>query len=237
VVARALLGVKHVSVFQAEQRVKFMARWEAQVKFPVFDMLVMDRTVLFPKAAGLNSCMGHGLVRCGLSRTLDYREHYRSMLEKVTEFVETEHRRRLLTAEGRALWTELSSSGLVKGELVNVLSKLSFDNVRNVVLLLADQLCWCGLKVPTRSCPYCHQKFTTAHFFSCSRFFVQDAGWSIFVNLCRAESWEDLVDYIFDVLAKWVTETNLFRASFRLNVLEYRALCCDPLRVSFRWYL
>ncbi len=235
VVACALLGIKHVSVFQVEQRAKFMLRWETHGKFPVFDMFFTDRAFLFPCSLGLNARMGQVLVQCGLSRTLDYREHYKSIVTAVTNKRETEHRRALLMAEGRALWTELCPDGFVKPELKIVLSNLTHENLRNIVLLFADQLCWCALKVQTRSCPNCHEKFTTAHFFSCSRFFVQESGWRIFVGLCRTELWEDLVDFSFEILTKWVTEMNVFRPNFRLNVLEYRNLCRDPVHASFRW--
>jgi hypothetical protein len=237
VVACAMLGIKHVKIFQMEQRIKFLSRWEAGATFPVFNMLVCDRAVLFPRSVGLNARLGQVLVSIGVSRTIDYREHYQSIKAGLLANVETEHRTRLLATEGRAVWTELSQDGLLGNDLKISLSKLTYETVRIVVLLFADVLCWSALRIPTRTCPTCKSKFTTSHFFSCPRFFRSEQGWRIFVSLCRAGSWDDVMDFIFDVMVKWVTETHYFRPSFRLNVLEYESLCRDPYRASFRWHL
>jgi hypothetical protein len=83
----------------------------------------------------------------------------------------------------------------------------------------------------------CDSKFTTSHFFTCSRFFTQDSGWKILVELCRTESWEDVMDFIFEILRKWVEETTFFNASFRLYVFEYVNLRTDVARSAFRWHV
>jgi hypothetical protein len=58
VVAVSLLGLKHVKVFQVEQRVKFLVRWESNPGSPVFSALLADRTLLFPSGEGLNAGLG-----------------------------------------------------------------------------------------------------------------------------------------------------------------------------------
>jgi hypothetical protein len=45
------------------------------------------------------------------------------------------------------------------------------------------------------------------------------------------------VDFIFAVFRKWVEDTNLFRASFRLHVLEYTNVSTDCVHMAFRWNL
>jgi hypothetical protein len=235
VVAMAMLGVKHVSSFQFEQRSKFLIRWEKNERFPVFEALAADRIKLFPIGVGLNARLGEVLHSVGLLRTMDFCEHYREIKAVVGARAEAEHRGRLLSAEGRAFWTVLSPDGYQSFELKQVLSELSFEALRVVVLLFADILCWTALRKPNRVCPFCKGKFTSAHFFSCSIFFSGTSAWPKFVELCKAESWEDVLDCSFEVLQKWVTETNLFKDDFRLHVLEYENLSRDVYSVSFRW--
>jgi hypothetical protein len=234
-VALAMLGVKHVEIFQFEQRSKFLLRWESQERFPVFEALVTDRIELFPRGTGLNAKYGEVLVNLGLLRTMDFREHYRDIRSALEGRVDAEHRGRLLEAEGRALWTVLGQGGYLGNGLKQAMSRLSYECCRIVALFLADVLCWTALRRPDRSCPSCHAKFTSSHFFSCPRFFTQARAWVVFVELCRTESWEDVLDCLFDVLHRWVTNTDLFRAQFRLNVLEYENLCQDGYHAAFRW--
>jgi hypothetical protein len=144
-------------------------------------------------------------------------------------------KRHSFKTEGRVFWTEFGECGTMPFGLKQALSQVSFEVARILLLLLGDSLCWSALKSPTRKCPHCSSKFTTEHFFSCQRFFAQDAGWRIFVGLCRTDSWEDFVDFVMTVLKKWVHETPLFRPAFRLCVQEYENLCIDPVRVAFRW--
>jgi hypothetical protein len=60
-------------------------------------------------------------------------------------------------------------------------------------------------------------------------------GWKKLVGFCRAESWEDFVDFVMSTLRDWVEETPLFRPNFRLHVQEYVNLCVDVSHVAFRW--
>jgi hypothetical protein len=140
-----------------------------------------------------------------------------------------------LATEGRAFWTELGHGASLPVELKQAASKISHENTRILFLLLADMLCWSALKKPTRTCSFCDEKFTTHHFFTCSQFFAGERGWMIFVALCRAESWDDLIDFIFHVLEKWVSETTFFKPAFPLSVLEFTNLCTDPVHGAFRW--
>jgi hypothetical protein len=235
VVAAALLNVKHVHVFQLEQRLKFLRRWEQHESYPVFEMLLTDRCFLFPRGVGLNSGLGETLANLGLLRTLDYSLHSQQIQEAMRAEKSLNHRERLLATEGRAFWTELSADGFCSNGLKQVLAKLHFESLRVFVLLLADMLCWTALKKPTRVCPTCSEKFTSAHFFSCPRFFINSSGWVTLVKLCQTESWVDVLDYVFEVLRKWVSDTTLCRANFRLHVLEYETLCEDALHGAFRW--
>jgi hypothetical protein len=237
VVAKAFLNVKHVLTFQMEQRIKFFVRWETKVESPAFDALFTDRVHLFPKGEGLNSKLGDVLVSLDLSRTLDYRDHSQVIIRLLSQKLGTELRGQLWATEGRAFWTELGSDGFLNEEIKTLISFLSPEAARIIFLLFADMLCWSALKKPTRDCPFCHAKFTTAHFFSCSNFFHQESAWRIFIGFCQARSWEDVIDFVFDVLRKWVMETDLFVASFRLHVLEYENLCTDASRVGFRWHI
>ncbi len=234
-VAMACLGVKHVKIFQFEQRVKFLSRWEQGEKYPVFDMLFCDRAHLFPLGSGLNGRFGKVLANLGLLVTIDFTANYRSIHEALTLALSAEHRGRLLSAEGRALWTELGSDGYLSIQLKQVLSDLCHESLRIVIMFFADMLCWSSLKQPSRKCPTCSGKFTSAHFFTCSQFFSNEHGWNILVNFCRAEAWTDLIDYIFHILQKWVVSTPLFRDSFKIAVLEYEPLCGDIVHAAFRW--
>jgi hypothetical protein len=235
VVAVAMLGIKHVSLFQFEQRTKFLVRWEKMARFPVFEALANDRIDLFPRGVGLNARFGEVLGSLGLLRTMDYCEHYREIRTALAGRVDVDHRTGLLATEGRAFWTILSPDGYLGVGLKQALARLSFESLRIVTLLFADALCWSALKNPNRLCPVCKVKFTSAHFFSCPQLFVQASAWNIFVELCRTEAWDDVVDCIFDVLYKWVTGTAFFRENFRLNVLEYENLCRDEYHAAFRW--
>jgi hypothetical protein len=191
--------------------------------------------VLFPKGVGLNSQLGQVFVDHGISRTIDYTTHAHEIVPKLTAAIETERRTRLFSAEGRAFWTELGEDASLPPGFKQVLARLLFEANRIVTLLLADCLCWSALKRPLRLCPFCKEKFTTFHFFACPQFFRNEQGWKILVGLCRAESWEDVPDFIFTVLAKWVSETSVCRADFRLHVSEYVNLCSDVAHVAFRW--
>jgi hypothetical protein len=235
VVAMALLGVKHVKVFQLEQRTKFLVRWEKRECFPVFEALVVDRSDLFPTGVGLSANYGEVLADLDLVRTLDYCDHFRDIRSTLETRVGTEHRRALFEAEGRAFWTLIGPEGLMCEELKQVLSRLTFESFRIIVLLFADALCWTVLRRPSRSCPFCKLKLCSSHFFSCSHLFHGEHVWMTFVRLCQAGSWEDVVDLVFHILQKWVSSTGIFRDHFRLHVLEYENLCRDDYRAAFRW--
>jgi hypothetical protein len=235
VVAMAMLDIKHVSVFQFEQRSKFLLRWEKQERYPVFEALAADRIDLFPRGVGLNAKYGEMLHSLDLLRTFDFSEHYREIKTKLEARVGTRHMEGLLAAEGRAFWTILAPGGHLSNPLKQVLSRLAFECLRIVCQFLADTLCWTALRRPNRSCPFCKQKFTMAHFFSCPHFPTQNCAWTVFVEFCRVEAWEDVIDLIFYVLQTWVTSTDLFRDDFRLHVLEFENLCEDVNRAAFRW--
>jgi hypothetical protein len=234
VVAMAMLGVKHVRIFQLEQRTKFLVRWEKMERYPVFEALASDRIDLFPRGVGLSACLGEVLVSLDLLRTMDYCEHFREIRTVLTERVDVERRAGLLAAEGRAFWTVLSPDGHLGAGLKRALSRLPFESVRIVALLFADALRWSALRSPNRSCPTCDEKFSSSHFFSCPRFFFQASAWRVFVELCRVEAWEDVLDCIFDVLRRWAG-TNLFRDNFNLTVMEYENLSADEYHIAFRW--
>lgn len=119
---------------------------------PVFDALLIDRDTLFALRVGMNASLGRVLVDLGLSRTLDYRSHTPHILMRLTEKIETERRRRLFEAEGRAFWTELGPTASLPATFKQVLTKLSPESVRIFTLLLADALCWSALKKPTGTC-------------------------------------------------------------------------------------
>ncbi len=235
VVAMAMLDVKHVAVFQLEQRLKLLSRWERSSDSPAFDALVHDRVTLFPKGYGLNALLGEVLVDLNLSRTLDYRVHAPHVLTAMKARIDSEQRQGLLSTEGRAFWTELGPTGSLPHMLRIALSKVSFEANRILLLLFADALCWSSLKKPSRKCPSCDLKFTTDHFFCCPRFFVQESGWRTLMGLCRSEAWEDLIDFIFLVLRKWVEDASFFRPDFRLHVMEYENICEDAVHAAFRW--
>jgi hypothetical protein len=235
VVAVSLLGVKNVALFQTEQRIKLLSRWENNRDSPVFDALFVDRAFLFPCSVGLNAALGETLGTLDLSRTLDYRSHTPVIISQLQARIDMERRERLLMTEGRVFWTEFGECGTMPLGLKQALSQVSFEVARILFLLLGDSLCWSALKSPSRKCPHCSSKFTTEHFFSCQRFFAQDAGWRTFVALSRTDAWEDFLDFVMTVLKKWVLETPLFRPTFRLHVQEYENLCIDPVHSAFRW--
>jgi hypothetical protein len=89
------------------------------------------------------------LVELGISRTIDYRSHAPEILSMLTDRIDTDRRGRLLSTEGRAFWTELGPSASLPPAFKQVLSRLSFESARIIVLLLADSLCWSSLKKPT----------------------------------------------------------------------------------------
>ncbi len=236
VVACALMGIKDLTVFQTQQRFKFLLRWELRTgNGPVFSSLVLDRCVLFPQGVGLNACLGDILAAAMISRTIDYKIHADSVCSLLEAQKATEHRGKLFSTEGRAFWTELGPTGTLPPAFKQAISRLPFEQARIVFLLFGDMLCWAALKCPTRKCPTCSSKFSTEHFFSCPQIFAHDQGWRTFVQLCRVESWSDVVDLIFAVLRKWVDETSYFRANFRLHILEYVNMSESVEHVAFRW--
>jgi hypothetical protein len=235
VVAVSILDVRHVKLVQMETRSKSLSRWESVLDNPVFDALYTDRLSLFPIGCGLNASLGDSLVEMGISPTIDFKTHAPAIISTTRERLEVERRQRLLETEGRALWTELGAEGRLHYGLKRVLSRISYESTRIVLLLFADMLCWTSLKKSSRICPTCKTKFTTCHFFSCSKLFPHEQAWRILIQLCRTESWEDVVDLIFAVLSKWVEETPWFRPDFKLHVQSFQNLCRDPNHCAFRW--
>ncbi len=67
--------------------------------------------------------------------------------------------------------------------------------------------------------------------------FHQDHGWAVLVGFIRTESWVDLVDYVFEVLRRWTTDTMLFKENFRLHVLEQELICGNIHHMAFRWFV
>jgi hypothetical protein len=57
--------------------------------------------------------------------------------------------------------------------------------------------------------------------------------WPVFISLCQSGSWQDVVDIIFEVLKKWVSETSVFKPLFLLSVLEYaKPFDPNPFRIN-----
>jgi hypothetical protein len=220
VVASAIIGAREVRVFQLEQRLKFLLKLEGNPRSPAFSALVYDRVVLFRRGCGLNALLGRQLTVLDVLPTIDYRVHFQDIVHAMRRWVGTEHRERLLSASGRAFWVELAQSGFLPTELRSVLADLTYEQVRIVILFFADSLGWTSLQTNSKKCE-CGAKFISEHFFSCSRSFLSGREWACLLSIWQCQAWLDFIELLFDVLARWVRGTNLFKSTFCLSVLEF----------------
>jgi hypothetical protein len=152
---------------------------------------------------------------------MDYREHYSDIL---TAFESDDVHGRtasLLSASGRAFWTEITSDGWIPHELADSMAKLPYEQVRLFVLFLADSLRWTALN-SLDDCPLCDCEFSSDHFFSClSADFLSGREWTVFITLCRNGAWQDAIESFFAVMKRWATETQLLRPMVALNIMEF----------------
>jgi hypothetical protein len=229
----ALLGLCSVGTKVMEERMKFLLRLEARVGSPSFSALLCDRCVLMPLGVGVNARLGRELSKRDILCTLDYREHFSSILQALRADDATERTASLLSADGRAFWTEISENGWLPQNLTQILVKLPFEQVRIFVLFLADSLRWTAF-VSYNPCSFCHSEFSSEHFFSCpSAPFLSGREWIILITLCQNEAWQDVVEAFFAVLKRWATETEFLRPMVALNVLEFTpAPNTNPFRLN-----
>jgi hypothetical protein len=214
------LGIRDVRRVVLEQRLKFLLKVESKPNSPVFSALVVDRCSLMPIGAGLNARLGKTLASLNALPSTDYREHYRDLMQALELEIIRERTMAVLSAEGRAFWTELLCDGMFPSDLSFAVSSLHYEQARIMVLFLADGLRWSAF-VNVQKCASCQQPFTTAHFFLCDRPFLSGQEWSVLVKLCQQKAWLDVIDLVFKVLKLWVTQTALFKPIFVLHVLEY----------------
>lgn len=235
VVAMAILGVKDLSMFVFEQRSKFFLKVEGKTDSPAFAALMLDRCTLFPAGHGLNSLYGDVLVQNDVLRTMDYRAHFQGMPAGLQARLAGSHAAAMLGSDGRLFWDEAFPTCFLPEGLKIVIGNLTGECARTFVLFLSDMLRWTAVKTVRKPCQSCKSQFTTGHFLSCNRFFLSGLEYRTFLSLAKAEAWENLVNFIFDVLHRWVTDTDLFKDFFRLSVLEYVPFDVD--RDLFRWSL
>jgi hypothetical protein len=235
VVAMAVLGIKELSMFLFEQRSKFFLKLEADTASPAYAALVLDRCSLFPADCGLNALYGAALAEIDILRTIDYRVHYQKMVSSLRTKLDAAHGMALLEARGRAFWLDAFPTCFLPDGLRTVVGQLTGECARTFILFLSDMLRWTAMNAVRKPCQSCKMQFTTVHFLSCDREFLVGTEYCTFISLVRAEAWENLVNFVFDVLARWVTETDLFKVFFRLSVLEFSPfdIDCD----LFRWSL
>jgi hypothetical protein len=218
--AMSILGVRPIEIFQQEQRIKFLIKVESKTESPVFDCLVHDRGVLFRVHVGLNSLLGNVLASLDAPRTLDYRIHYSSIIKAVEGRAIERLRAEVLVAAGRAFWTEMAPEGLLQHDLRSVLSSLPYEQLRVSVLFLSDTLRWSS-RIRSRFCDVCKRPFNIEHLFSCQQDFLPSRGWEVFMSLCLAKAWADLIECIFDVLQRWALSSSLFSPDLRVTALEF----------------
>jgi exonuclease III len=232
IVCVALLGLWSLRVKVVKERMKFLLKVEAKPGTPSFAALVYDRCILMPRQVGVNARLGDTLVELDILRTIDYREHFSQIVQAFEREDEMRRRTSLLGADGRAFWTEISSDGWLPCDLALILKELPYEQVRIFLLFLADSLKWSAV-CAHGPCSTCHAPFSSMHFFCCPRIFLSGREWSVFVALCQAGAWQDVVEVTFAILKRWVTETQLFRPTFKLNVLEFEpAMDPNPFRLS-----
>jgi hypothetical protein len=217
----AFLRLRSIHVKVLEERMRFLLKVEGKRDSAAYAALLYDREFLMPLGVGINARLGSQLLEQGILPTIDYRVHYSALVQAFESMASTERRSALLTADGRTFWTEISPNGWLSYEFLLVLSQLRFEQVRIVCLFLADSLKWTAVKTAASVCPFCKQKLSSMHFFSCSGQLLNGREWPILISLCQNASWQDVVDVIFEVLKKWVTGTTVFKPLFSLNVLEY----------------
>jgi hypothetical protein len=229
----SLLGLRPLCFKVMEARMKFLLKVEGKPGSPSFSALLYDREHLMPRGFGVNARLGDQLVKYDIVSTLDYRIHYSEILQATGRLSAVEHLTALLSSGGRAFWVEISEDGRLPFDLCSVMSTLQYEQVRIVVLFLADSLQWSAPKKIPCKCPTCETPLSSMHLFSCSCSFLSGQEWSVLMSLFKCASWQDAVDVIFAVLQKWVSETSIFKPSFTLNVLEYvPPVRSNPFRIN-----
>ncbi len=221
VLCAIFLGVHDVRKVVFEQRLRFLMKVEARPNTPVFSALLVDRCMLMSLGVGLNARLAVTLNSLDVLPTIDYREQYSCLRQALELKIVREHASVLLSAEGRAFWTELLSDGMFPKDLANVVSSLHYEQARIMFLFLADGLRWSAMTC-VQDCVSCKTPFTTAHFFLCDRPFLSGQEWSILMSLCQQGAWLDMIDLVFKTLKLWATQTSLFKPLFILHVLEYQ---------------
>jgi hypothetical protein len=216
----ALLGLRsHRFKFMTE-RMKFLIKLESRPGTPSYAALVYDRCLLMPRKIGVNAQLGSVFERHDILPTFDFVKKYSTVFSALERLDVEERTASLLDAGGRAFWTEISPDGWIPRDLALIINGLPYEQVRILCLFLADALKWSAL-LSYKPCPFCREIFSSAHFFCCSCSFLSGREWSTFIVLCQHGAWQDVVEVIFAILKRWVTETELFRPAFVLNVLEF----------------
>jgi hypothetical protein len=217
------LGVRDVRRVVMEQRLKFLLKVEARPNSPVFSALLVDRCTLMPRGAGLNARLAASFTPLDVLLTTDYREHYSRLLHALEAKILRERVSVLLSAEGRAFWTELLIDGMFPVDLAKAVSCLHYEQARIMFLFLADGLRWSAMSC-VQECASCKAPFTTSHFFLCDRPFLSGQEWSVLVRLCQEGLWTDMIELVFKTLKLWATQTSLFKPLFILHVLEFSSV-------------
>jgi hypothetical protein len=220
VVCVAMLHVKSVEQVILEQRMKFLIKLEGNVTSPSFSALLHDRCTLMAFGVGLSARLGAQLQRLDVLPTIDYRESFSALLQAMKTKSSADLRASLLASSGRALWTELTEDGQVPHDLAIEMAKLPYEQARVFTLFLAGMLRWTALKME-RKCQACSGHFSSSHFFMCDQSFLSGGEWSTLIVLCQNSAWNEVIRFVFEVLARWVERTDLFRESFALHVLEF----------------
>jgi hypothetical protein len=220
VVCEVLLGVRSARRVVLEQRMRFLLKVEGRLDSPVFSALLVDRGVLFRMGVGLNAMLASTLTYLDVLPTADYRVLFQNLIRALEQRDLADRSTRLLSACGRAFWTELLSDGMLPNALCSALCTLHYEQSRIVFLFLVDALRWTAF-TSIQKCAACDEQFTSSHFFLCDRPFLSGQEWSIFLALCHNESWDEAIEHIFAVLKRWATGTSLFKPLFVLHVLEF----------------
>jgi hypothetical protein len=101
------------------------------------------------------------------------------------------------------------------------LSRRSFEEVRLVLIFLANMFSYCFFSRTTESCPLCQSEFSSLHFFNCPfaqshiRFELQVPDWRA---LCRGREWNEFIDLFFVVALFWTRSVNTVRAGHTATI-------------------
>jgi hypothetical protein len=101
------------------------------------------------------------------------------------------------------------------------LSRRSFEEVRLVLIFLANMFSYCFFTRTTEACPLCHSQFSSSHLFDCPfadshiRFELQVPDWRA---LCREREWKEFIDLFFVVALFWTRNINTVRAGHTATI-------------------